>query len=110
MRVRLTSRHFKAQDSLHEYARQAVDSLSKYYDGILSADVVLSHENSRRSLKVAELKVSVYGAVLTGIAKSDEFMKSMDQAAEKVLVQLKKYKERLHHKDRRVVRSLRLKV
>ena len=106
MTIHVTSRHFKAHPSLHGYAEKTVEQLSRYYDGITKADVILSYEKARNSLKMAEINVHVYGTDLTGMAKTNDFFKSIDVAIHKVLAQLKKYKERLHAKNRKEVRKI----
>ena len=110
MNIHVTSRHFKAHQSLNEYAERAVTEFLHYYDGIIKADVILKYERARNSLKIAEVKVAVFNSVLAGIGKTDDFFKSIDAAAAKVLVQLKRYKEKLHAKDRKQVRRVREKV
>jgi ribosomal subunit interface protein len=110
MTIHITSRHFKAHETIHSYAEQAVTDLSKYYDGIIKADVILSFEKSRKSVKLAEVNVGVYGAMLSGRARSEDFLKSIDQACAKVLSQLIKYKDKLHAKNRTIVRTVREKA
>jgi len=110
MTTTVTSRHFKAHHSLVEYAERAVDSLTHYYDGIIKCEVVLSYEKMRKSTKIAEVVLSVYRQKITATERSDDFEKSIDAAIGKILIQLKKYKERLHEKDRRTVRRVREKV
>ncbi len=110
MVTHITSRHFKAHETLNEYADNAVQQLSRYFDGIIRADVTLSFEKSRKSTKIAEIRLSVYNAVLVGIGKTDDFFKSIDGAVDKVLAQLKKYKSKLREKNRTRVRSVRGKV
>ncbi len=110
MVTHITSRHFKAHESLNEYAENAVEQLSRYFDGIIRSDVTLSFEKARKSTKIAEIRVSVHGAVLVGLGKTDEFLKSIDEAVAKVLAQLKKYKSKLKEKDRSRVRTVRGKV
>jgi putative sigma-54 modulation protein len=110
MVTHITSRHFKAHDTLNEYAENAIEQLSHYFDGIIRADMTFSYEKSRKSTKIAELRVSVYGTVLVGLGKTDDFFKSVDEAVDKVLAQLKKYKSKLKEKDRTRVRSVRGKV
>jgi ribosome-associated translation inhibitor RaiA len=51
----------------------------------------------------------VYGTVLTGIGSSDRYEKSIDMAIAKITTRLKKYKEKLHEKNRKVVRKIREK-
>ena len=106
----VTSRHFKAHESLNHYAEMSVAKLDRYYDGIIKCEVKLSYEKARNSLKVAEVIATVYKSKLTGMGKTDEFSKSIDVAVEKVLAQLKKYKEKLHAKNRKQVRQAREKV
>lgn len=110
MRISVTSRHFKAHESLVKYAEREAAKLQKYYDGIIKCEIVLTFEKPRNSDKIAEVFVSVYGTKLTAIARSDDFFKSIDTALDKILVQLKKYKEKLHAKDRKTVRRVRAKA
>ncbi len=109
MNIKVTARHFKSHESLSEYAQNSIEELTHFYDGIIKAEVIFSFEKSRNSLKTAEISLSVYGTVLTGIGKSEEFEKSVDLAIEKLKTRLKKYKEKLHAKDRRGVRKIREK-
>ena len=109
MQIHVTSRHFRAHPSLVEYAEEAVKRLTHYYDCIIKGEIILNYEKPRNSVKIAEVNVSVYNASLTSMAKSGDFFKSIDVAVEKVLVQLKKYKGKLHAKDRVAVRRVRQK-
>ncbi len=109
MNIKVTSRHFKSHNSLSEYAKNSIEELSHFYDGIIKAEVIFSFEKARNSVKIAELSLTVYGAVLTGIGKSEEFEKSIDLALAKIKTRLKKYKERLHTKDKKGVRKIREK-
>ena len=69
-----------------------------------------SYEKARNSVKITEMTLAVYGTVLTGVGKSDDFEKSVDMAIAKLKTQLKKYKEKLHTKDKKSVRRIREKV
>ncbi len=109
MTINITSRHFTAHEEIHNYAEAAVQELTRYYDGIVKANVILSFQKTRKSTKLAEVNIAVFGATLSGKAESDDFQKSIDKAATKVLVQLKKYKDKLHAKDRTHVRRIREK-
>ncbi|HEY4613358.1 MAG TPA: ribosome-associated translation inhibitor RaiA [Bacteroidota bacterium] len=110
MRTTVTSRHFKAHDTLLEYAERAAEKLERFYDGIVKCEMILKFEKTRNSDKIAEVIVSVYGAKLTAKAHSDDFFQSVDSAIKKVLVQLKKYKAKLRAKDRITVRRVRAKA
>jgi putative sigma-54 modulation protein len=110
MNIKITSRHFKSHESLTQYAKGAIEELTHFYDGIIKAEVIFSYEKPRESVKIAEISLTVYGKVLTGIGKSETFEKSIDLAISKIKTRLKKYKEKLHEKDRKVVRKIREKV
>jgi putative sigma-54 modulation protein len=109
MAITVTSRHFKAHPSLVEYAEQAVEGLGRYYDGIIKGEVILEFERTHNSVKIAEVNLSVFNAQLTATHQSDDFFKSIDGAMEKMASQLKKYKDKLHSKDRDAVRKVREK-
>lgn len=109
MNIKVTSRHFKSHESLSEYAKSSIEELTHFYDGIIKAEVIFSFEKTRNSIKIAEISLTVYGTILTGIGKSEEFEKSIDMAIEKLKTRLKKYKEKLHAKDRKGVRKIREK-
>lgn len=106
MDIQFTARHFKAHDSLRDYAHDAVKKLERYYDGIVHSDVILSYERSRNSLKVAEIHLTVYGSLLKAIEKSDDYHKSIDAAIEKLERQLKRYKSKLHKREKSEVRKI----
>ncbi|HAV22247.1 MAG: ribosomal subunit interface protein [Ignavibacteria bacterium GWA2_55_11] len=110
MTTTVTSRHFKAHASLNEYAVNTVEHLGKYYDGIIKAEVILKYEKARKSTKIAEINLSVYNAVLTGEAGTSDFFKSIDSAAMKLRGRLRRYKDKLHMRDRAKVRQIRDKV
>ena len=94
MNVKITARQFKAHDSIKQHAKSCIEGLTKFYDGIISAEVVLSYEKAQNSIKIAEIMVGVHGKTLTASAKSEEFEKSIDIAAEKLGTQLKKHKSK----------------
>jgi len=106
MNIKVTSRHFKSHDSLTEYAKNSIEELSHFYDGIIKAEVIFSFEKARNSVKIAELTLTVYGTLLTGVGKSEDFEKSVDLAIGKIKTRLKKYKEKLHTKDKQSVRRI----
>ena len=91
-------------------AVRSVRKLAKYYDGILRADVILSYERSSQSVKVVEINLHVYGALLAAKEKSEEFRKSIDLAIGKVERQLAKYKTKLRMKNKKTLRRVKEEV
>lgn len=92
----ITARHFDLTPEMRERAETDIDGLSRYFDNIISAELVLDTERHRRK---AELRVKVYNNSITGTSETDDMYASINEAIDKVKVQLKKYKGKL--KERR---------
>ena len=92
MNVKITARKFKAHDTLKDFITSEVSSLEKFSDEILDLDVILSFQNSKESIKIAEIVLQVPGQTLTATENSDDFKKSVSAAVEKLSRQLKKFK------------------
>jgi putative sigma-54 modulation protein len=107
MEVTFTARRFRARPELKELAVDAVKKLDRFYDGIVSANIILSFERATNSKKAAEINLHVHGKVLSATASTDEYEKSVDAAVEKLMTQLSKYKTKLKSKDKAKVRSIK---
>ena len=94
MNIIITSRKFKARDILKDFITSEVKSLEKYNDRILNADVILSYQNSRDSIKIAEIIVQVPGQTLTATERTNDYKKSVSAAVEKLSRQLTKLKSK----------------
>ena len=92
MNIKITARKFKAHDTLKDFITSEVSSLEKFSDEILDLDVILSFQNSKESIKIAEIVLQVPGQTLTATENSDDFKKSVSAAVEKLSRQLKKFK------------------
>ncbi len=110
MEIHITARHFKAHETLREYATNAIERLERYYDGIVRAEIVFSYERPRNSIKDVEVLLTVYGAVLKAYNQSDDYFKALDNAMEKMERQLKRYKSKLHRKEKVEVRRVKEKA
>ena len=94
MNINITSRKFKAKDSLKEFINAEVKALEKYYDGILDADVILSYIHEKDSIKTAEIIVKIPGKTITVSEDSEDFSKSVSAGLDKLKRLLKKEKEK----------------
>lgn len=101
MRVSFTARHYKPSKRLKEYATNEVQRLVKFYDAIISCEIILDYQ---KEIQIAEVNVLVHGQNLTVVEKTEDIYKSIDNAVEKMGRQLKKYKEKKiqHHTDNKV--------
>lgn len=110
MDINFTARRFRAHSEIKDYAMAEVRKLEKLYDGILRADIILYYERGVNSVKTAEVNLHVYGTTLSAHNGTDDYVKSIDGAIDKLGIQLKKYKSKLHDKDKTKVRQIREKV
>ena len=92
MNIQITSRKFRAKDSLKEHINKEMKGLEKYNDDILEANVVLSYTHIKDSIKTAEVVLKIPGKVLSVTETSEDYSKSVSIAAEKLVRQLKKVK------------------
>ena len=76
-------------------AEDEMDRLTKYFDNIVSAELVLDRERHRR---IAELKINVYNQTISGSGDTDEMYSAIAIAVDKTIAQLKKYKGKLKNR------------
>jgi len=95
MLKKITARHFDLTAEMKAKAEDEMEGLTRYFENIVSAEMVLDTERHRR---VAELKVNVYNQIITGSGETDDLFNSIDVAVEKVKTQLKKYKGKLKNR------------
>jgi len=94
MNIKITARKFKAHETLKEFIKDEISSLEKYYDNIMSAEVVLSYINQNNSLKNAEIILQIPGQTMKANKESDDFNKSIAQSVNKLKTQLKKFRSK----------------
>ncbi len=110
MDINFTARRFRAHPEIKSYALAEVKKLERLYNGIVKADIILFYERGTNSVKTAEVNLHVYGVILTARQRSDDYVKAIDGAMEKLEAQLKKYKSKLREKDKTKVRRIQEKV
>lgn len=88
MKTNITFRHLKSQPELHDAAILAADNFNKFHDQIISTDVVFKNDNE----KTVEFTVRVQGNTLVAKESSDDFNKSLNDASDKIIRQLRKWK------------------
>ncbi len=92
MNIQITSRKFRAKESLKEQVKSELKSLEKIYDDILDANVILSYTHPKDSIKTVEIQLQIPGKVLTASESSDDFRKSLSAVVNKLERQLIKHK------------------
>lgn len=92
MKINITARKFKAHDTLKDFITGEIERLERFNGEIMSADVILSFQNNKDSIKEVEVLVHIPGQTVTATEASDDFKKSISLAVEKILKQLEKIK------------------
>ena len=108
MKFTFTSRHFKAHDTLKEFALSEIEKINRFYDGVMKCEVVLSFEKSTNSVKKAEIIVKINNHhTITAKEKTDDFNASIEGAVGKAINQIKKYKDKLrtNHNPKKLNKS-----
>ena len=96
MEIKVTARHFDAKPVLREDAINAAKKFEKFYNHIISTEVILSFEKMHDSIKTAEFVVHVHDHTLVAKESSEDFSKSLHEGAEKMIRQLNKLKTKQH--------------
>ena len=94
MNIQITSRKFKAKESLKSEIKEQLNSLEKFNDDIIDAKVILSYTHLKDSIKTVEINLGVPGNVFSAEENSDEFSKALTKTISKLEKQLKKLKSK----------------
>lgn len=92
MNIQITSRKFRAKNSLKDFITEEIKSLEKLSDQIISVDVILSFTHLKDSIKTVEINVAVPKKIISVTTESEEFEKSITLSVTKLKKQLKKIK------------------
>lgn len=94
MITNVTFRHLKSSPDLHDAALDEANKFGRFHDNIVSTDIVFANDND----KTVEFAVRVQGSTLIAKESSDDFNKSLNTAADKIVRQLRKWKTKRYSK------------
>lgn len=98
MKVFTQSVNFNADAELIKFAEKKVESLVKYHDKIVDAEVFLKVQNtSDKENKITEVKINIPGSELIVKRETKTFEEGLSSAVDNLKRQLKKSKEK--HRD-----------
>lgn len=100
MKIHLTARHFRAPKLLQDFVYEKIAKLERFYERIVSCNVILTNEKNSKNLKKVEISVRVYRSTLASVVWSDDFSKAIVAAVEKLERQLKRYKSKLRERHK----------
>jgi len=96
MEITFSSRHGDLPDALKEYARQEVVGLSKYFDRLVEADIILDQEGHRN---IAEVRIHSTNDTHFASLEAGDMRTAIDGTVEKLKRQLKRHKEKLNRRQ-----------
>ena len=95
MIVHTVAPQFKADEKLLAYIEAKLGKLSQIFDRIIECSVTLRLENSGQVKdKIAEVRLHVPGGTIVASESQRTFEAAVDLLSDKLLRQLKRYKER----------------
>lgn len=93
MEITLSVRHGDAPDSLKQYVRDEVEGLSKYFDRLVEADIILNEETRQRF--IAEVRVHSSNDTHFACSEAGDYRTAIDETINKLRRQLKRHKGKL---------------
>ncbi|MDR5709843.1 MAG: ribosome-associated translation inhibitor RaiA [Armatimonadota bacterium] len=102
MNIVLTARNVTINESLRQYTTKKIERLSRFFDHVQEARVVLRSGRDRNQGHESLVEVTVYGDgfVLRGEEAAPDFFAAVDLVAEKLERQIQKVRNRWIHKRR----------
>lgn len=95
MRIEIQSIHFKASDRLKMYVQEKCKKIFQLYDYVVDTQVFLKVvSGAEKANKLVEIKLNVPGDTLVVHNQSLSFEAAVDNAVQKLKLQLIKYKEK----------------
>jgi putative sigma-54 modulation protein len=91
MQVTVTGRHFEVTPALRSYAEARLDRMHRYMGRIHAAHVTLSVEKHRHQ---AEVVLQSEGREFTSKKVSEDMFSALDQVAEKLERQIRRFKDK----------------
>ena len=100
MTTDVTFRHFDSVPDLRDHAIKGVNKLTKFYDGITTAHVVLGIEPLHTDTKSAEISLGVYRQTLTASETGVTHEEAINRCIAQLKRQVLRYKDRLRSVDK----------
>ncbi|HET9581759.1 MAG TPA: ribosome-associated translation inhibitor RaiA [Gemmatimonadota bacterium] len=95
MQMTFSVRHGDVPERLRQHAESEVAGLSKYFDRLVEADIILDQEGHRH---IAEVRVRTSTDTHFAASAEDDWRKAIDATVDKLRRQLKRHKEKLEQR------------
>jgi putative sigma-54 modulation protein len=99
MNVIINSVHFKTDKKLETFIREKMGKFPSVYDAVIGAEVKLKLDNNGSpENKIAEVRLMIKGNDLFAVKEARTFEEATSKAANVLLRQLRKHKEKIRGK------------
>jgi putative sigma-54 modulation protein len=92
MQINITGHHVEVTSALRDYVTEKMQRLSRHFDHLISLNVVLNVEKHQNA---AEATLHAAGKSLFANAARDDMYAAIDDLADKLDKQVRRYKDRL---------------
>jgi putative sigma-54 modulation protein len=100
MTVRMTARHFELTHDVKRHVETRSTQFERFFGQIIDLHWTLEVDKHRH---LAETSAQLHGTKLTGHGEGADMRTAVDEAANRMEAQLKKYKSRLKEKDHKAI-------
>ncbi len=107
MKIKVTGRRFDLTDEVKERAIDEIERLGKFFDNIISANLVLSQDNYRIG---GELSMSVSRSKLIAKGETPDAIATIEMVTDKMAQQLKKHKGKMKDRQQKKVAEKKTEV
>ena len=96
MPVRIDAKSAKLSDKTKEHIDRVCGKFSQFFDRIVDVDVIIDTQDKHKHANTVEIIVKVPNQKIVGTGETDEpnLFKAIDEAAERVERQLRKYHDK----------------
>ncbi len=102
MQITITARHFELTKAIRDYVETSCLKIKRYFDHIITIHVTLALENSRN---ICELSLHASKFSLQSEAEEMDMYLSIDNAIDKMEVQIKKLKDKVTDHQKRALKD-----
>ena len=97
MNIVVKSRHMESTEPLKQYVAAKAEKLTRYYDSLLSAEVILDMEADKPTVEmVIQAKKKM---TFVARARGDDMYACIDQCLDKIAQQLRRHKDRVRDRQ-----------
>jgi len=108
MQININSTGIDMTEAIKQYAMEKIASLTKYFNNIQQADIdvgMRSHHHLKGKIYYAEVNLHVPGKILRVSKNAEDLYKAIDKVKEHLKVELDKFKQKLRHQDKKILRD-----